>query len=227
MKIVLSTQNIDLINVFIKMAKPLGVEVINAKVDSILKNCITDNEVSVFILGEDTFNLSKFCSLIKKENENTPILVFGHKNEIPYADFFCFVNDSISIENVTKMLFQNSVNLDKKLNKLQKLTAKVGDVVAFKQWSYDPTKRVLCHKDKELDKLSVKAGGLLEMLASNYGEVVKREMILEKVWKKTDYFAGRSLDVFTTHLRKMFEKHGVKMDIRNVSKVGLILQSKS
>ena len=108
---------------------------------------------------------------------------------------------------------------------LKKLTAKIHDKIEFANCVYDPTRRILYHKGKQVDKLSQKKGGILEILAINYGTVVKKEIILEKVWRKpNDYFAGRSMDVFMTYLRNTFKQHKIKLSIKNISGVGLILE---
>ena len=47
---------------------------------------------------------------------------------------------------------------------------------------------------------------------------------MEKVWQKSDYFSGRSMDVYVTHLRRLFEKNGIKLEIKNISGIGLTLE---
>ena len=132
----------------------------------------------------------------------------------------------------------------KNFETLHKLTAKMHDRIEFDNCTYDPTRRILYHKVrvpqseedkakhkepeyeiKEVEKLSAKKGGILEILAINYGEVVKKEVILEKVWRKTDYFVGRSLDVYITMLRNTFKDNHIKLNIKNISGVGLILEN--
>ncbi|WP_129716047.1 response regulator transcription factor [Pedobacter sp. SYP-B3415] len=46
---------------------------------------------------------------------------------------------------------------------------------------------------------------LLLLLSQNNHKVVSRKEILEKLWGESDYFFGRSLDVFMTRLRKYFK----------------------
>ena len=77
---------------------------------------------------------------------------------------------------------------------------------------------------KEIKKFSIKEGGILEILASNYGNVVKKEIILEKLWRKNDYFAGRSMDVYISYLRKTFKDNKIKLSIKNIAGIGLILE---
>ena len=51
-------------------------------------------------------------------------------------------------------------------------------------------------------KLTKKEAQILKILSKFQNQVVAREMVLNAVWGKDDYFVGRSLDVFITKLRK-------------------------
>ncbi|MBK8888817.1 MAG: response regulator transcription factor [Saprospiraceae bacterium] len=50
--------------------------------------------------------------------------------------------------------------------------------------------------------LTQKEADLLKMLLDHKNNVVKRSLILEKLWGEDDYFLGRSMDVFISRLRK-------------------------
>jgi DNA-binding response OmpR family regulator len=72
-------------------------------------------------------------------------------------------------------------------------------------------------KDKT-NKLTYRETELLMFFIENKNTVITRERILNVLWGENDYFAGRSLDVFITRLRKYFKpisgiaienKHGV------------------
>ncbi|MDM8251898.1 response regulator transcription factor [Phocaeicola barnesiae] len=71
--------------------------------------------------------------------------------------------------------------------------------------------------------LTAREAQILQLLAENKGEVVRREVILNRCWDKNDdYFASRSLDVFVTKLRKLFETDPM-IEIKTVRGVGLML----
>ena len=89
---------------------------------------------------------------------------------------------------------------------------------------------------KDMLKLTVKDAGkdisltpreaqLLEYLFLNKNKVVKREDILVKIWGENDYFAGRSLDVFISRLRKQLSA-SQEVKIENVYGVGFIFNVK-
>ena len=74
-----------------------------------------------------------------------------------------------------------------------------------------------------LKVLTVREVGLLGLLAENRNEVVRREAILSRFWNtEDDYFASRSLDVFISKIRKLFEQDS-SIEIRTVRGVGLML----
>lgn len=67
---------------------------------------------------------------------------------------------------------------------------------------------------------------ILQLLAENKNEVVRREAILSRCWNtEDDFFASRSLDVFVTKLRKLFADDP-DVEIKTARSVGLILTAK-
>ncbi|MFN8283754.1 MAG: response regulator transcription factor [Chitinophagales bacterium] len=67
-----------------------------------------------------------------------------------------------------------------------------------------------------------KEAALLEYLAKNVNQPVKREDMLMKIWKDDSYFAGRSMDVYITKIRK-YLKDDPNVEIQNVHGVGFKL----
>ena len=67
--------------------------------------------------------------------------------------------------------------------------------------------------------LTKKESALLEFLGKNINQAVKREEMLRSIWKDDSYFAGRSMDVYITKLRK-YLKADTSIDIQNVHGVG-------
>ena len=78
----------------------------------------------------------------------------------------------------------------------------------------------------ELQTLSQREAQLLQLLAENRNQTVRREAILSRLWgtEEKDYFASRSLDVFVNKLRKLLEDEP-RVEIKTVRGVGLMLIS--
>ena len=72
-------------------------------------------------------------------------------------------------------------------------------------------------------RLTERETNILKLLCLSRNNIIRREQILTAVWGENDYFAGRSLDVFISKLRKYFSED-VSVSIENIPKVGFILQ---
>jgi DNA-binding response OmpR family regulator len=81
------------------------------------------------------------------------------------------------------------------------------------------------YKGSEIASLTKKEAALLEYLAKYINQPVKREDMLVKIWKDDSYFAGRSMDVYITKLRK-YLKDDPNVEIQNVHGVGFKLMIK-
>jgi len=67
--------------------------------------------------------------------------------------------------------------------------------------------------------LTQKEGDLLKLFTEFENKIVKRNVILERLWGENDYFHGRSMDVFISRLRK-YLKDDPAIKIENVHGVG-------
>lgn len=242
MKIILNTKNADLVNFFLRISKTSAnfpkeyddksVEILASRVEAGLFDNIADPSVDAYLIEVPVLYSQKAVDFIKKKTPYIPIILFGNPkdlSEVSGADIYLpFCPETLESEANVKSFFNlvvwNAANFLRNFKTLRKLTTKMADVIEFGPCKYDPTRRTFSFQDKEIKKLSAKEGGIIEVLASNFGEVVKKEIILEKVWHKSDYFSGRSMDVYVTHLRALLKNHDIDMSIKNISGVGLILE---
>jgi two-component system, OmpR family, response regulator VicR len=92
-------------------------------------------------------------------------------------------------------------------------------------YTFDYRNLVLANPSGERN-LTQKEADLLKMLLDHKNNVVKRSLILEKLWGEDDYFLGRSMDVFISRLRKyLAEDPKIKLD--NIHGVGFKLVEES
>jgi len=75
------------------------------------------------------------------------------------------------------------------------------------------------HIRESSKKLTYREAELIRYLCLNRNKLLSREEILEAVWGGNDYFAGRSLDVFISRLRKYF-KDDASVKIENRHGIG-------
>lgn len=89
-------------------------------------------------------------------------------------------------------------------------------------YQFDFLNLSLNHQE-EKKSLTTKEAGILKMLIENRNRVLKREEILKAIWGDDDYFAGRSMDVFISKLRKYLKKD-TSVQIINYHGIGFKLQ---
>lgn len=236
MKIALYTPEFEVIEIFNKLQLTNKHEIFTVKVEKIFFDCIQNDSFEGFALHHPNSFSKKAIDFIKRKNSYTPVLLFGNLiqeqgNELlnvtgadMYLPFSCSEDLNKSYILLHNLIIENLKIYINHFGKLRKLTTHNTEIIEFGPCKYDPSRRTLYHNNIEIKKLSSKEGGILEILGSNYGQVIKREIIMEKVWQKSDYFSGRSMDVYVTHLRRLFEKNGIKLEIKNISGIGLTLE---
>ena len=80
------------------------------------------------------------------------------------------------------------------------------------------------HYEGECFNLTPKEVKLLALLMREKDKTVPREQILLELWGDANYFAGRSLDVFISKLRKYLKVHP-ELEIKTVHGVGFKLKT--
>jgi DNA-binding response OmpR family regulator len=93
----------------------------------------------------------------------------------------------------------------------------------FKIGSYhfDPKNQTLS-TGEVVRRITAKENEILKLLCRKKNQITKRDEILIALWGESDYFKGRSLDVFIAKLRKYFANDS-SIKIENVHSVGFIL----
>jgi len=76
----------------------------------------------------------------------------------------------------------------------------------FGDFNFNSKLRTLTHKDDESYKLSPKENQLLKMLVLNFDDLLPRDIALNKIWRDSNYFTSRSMDVYIAKLRKYLDK---------------------
>ena len=75
----------------------------------------------------------------------------------------------------------------------------------------------------EAQTMTVREAQILQLLAENKNNVVRREAILSRFWNtEDDYFASRSLDVFINKLRKLLADEP-RINLKTIRGIGLQL----
>lgn len=138
---------------------------------------------------------------------------------------------ALGVNNYIKKPFTPD-ELDAHIQALMKLKAGAGthpSPVCYRlgRYTLDTARaQLLDEQGGTMRALTQRESQLLQLLAEHRNEVVRREVILSRFWNtEDDYFASRSLDVFVTKLRKLFDADP-QVEIKTVRGVGLMLEVK-
>ncbi|MAP53840.1 response regulator transcription factor [Altibacter sp.] len=75
-------------------------------------------------------------------------------------------------------------------------------------------------RNEQTEKITAKEANVLLYLYQHRNQLIKREAILLDIWKKNDFFSGRSMDVFITRIRKRLSNDPA-ISIESVRGIGL------
>jgi DNA-binding response OmpR family regulator len=75
-------------------------------------------------------------------------------------------------------------------------------------------------------RLTLKESRILSLLANSKNNLVKREEIMIEIWGESDYYTGRSLDVFISKIRS-YLKNDPEVNIKTIPTIGYILELKN
>ncbi len=101
----------------------------------------------------------------------------------------------------------------------QKRTLDGNNIIEIGSYIFDNERLTLNNKN-HVQQLTEMEASLIEYLYLNHNQLLKRDQILMSVWKKDDYFSGRSMDVFISRLRKYFNSDP-KISIESIRNIGL------
>ncbi|MTH18222.1 response regulator transcription factor [Flavobacterium sp. LC2016-01] len=101
----------------------------------------------------------------------------------------------------------------------QKRSLDGNNIIEIGSYVFDNERLTLNNKN-HVQQLTEMEASLIEYLYLNHNQLLKRDQILMSVWKKDDYFSGRSMDVFISRLRKYFNSDP-KIKIESVRNIGL------
>ncbi len=117
-----------------------------------------------------------------------------------------------------------------RINAILKRTETTGqtsdtDYAKIGQYEFDYENRLLKFGDEE-QHLTKREADLLKYLSEHRNTTIPRENLLLNIWGTDDYFAGRSMDVFISKIRKYLKKDPA-ISITNIHGVGFKFLIKS
>lgn len=175
--------------------------------------CLLD----VMMPNMDGFSLA---SEIRNHDSNIPIIFLTAKSmkEDRIKGFKLGADDY-----VTKPFSVEELSLRiKAVLKRGKILKPSHKFISFSKYILD-TQNLILDTGISKKQLTQKEMDILALFANNQNTLLKREFILNSVWKDDGYFIGRSLDVFISKLRKYF-KEDASINIVNIHGSGYKFQ---
>ncbi len=176
--------------------------------------------LDVMLPGMDGFSLAK--NFREKQSDIPIILVTARSmKEDKIKGFNLGIDDYITKPFDEDELF---CRIQAILNRIDTKQATDNKKIQLGQYTYEAQNQSL-NINHKLRRLTARENAVLYILIQNAGQIVKREVILNKIWGTSDYFSGRSLDVYISKLRKYLQEDS-NILIENIPKVGFLFHSK-
>lgn len=175
--------------------------------------CILD----VMLPKLDGFSLAK---RIREKNKILPIIMLTAKSmkEDKIHGFGLGIDDYITKPfDEEELLCRIKAVLNRSLSQ-----ANIEErIIQIGNYHFEPANQFLIFENSK-KRLTKKESEVLDMLCQSKNKITRREDILTKIWGDNNYFAGRSLDVFITKLRKYLANDST-VKIEGIPTVGYIL----
>jgi DNA-binding response OmpR family regulator len=174
--------------------------------------CILD----VMLPKMDGFTLAR---TIREKNDHIPIIFLTAKStredkiyglQLGADDY---ITKPYSIEELVL-----KIEIFLKRTRIYQPEIRKPDISAIGKFMFDPANQKLVEGEKQIT-LTHKESDLLLILASHTNAIIKREVLLMKVWGNDHFFSSRSLDVFISRLRKILSSDQ-NIKIENIHNVG-------
>lgn len=179
--------------------------------------CILD----VMLPGIDGFSLAK---RIRAENKSIPIIFLTARSmkQDKMKGFDIGVDDYITKPfDEDELLCRINAIITRYNTQPKENHSK--ELFTFGNFTFDYQNLLLKSKQKS-KRLTQKESEVLRALCMKDNELITRDSIMVSIWGNSDYFVGRSLDVFIAKLRKYLSEDPT-ISIDNVPKVGYILKT--
>jgi len=177
--------------------------------------CILD----VMLPQMDGFTLAE---KIREKNKQIPVIFLTARSmkEDKLRGFRIGIDDYITKPfDEDELLFR----IHSILNRLNRIETPNEERLIYElgEFKFDVQNQELKIKN-ESKRLTSKESKVLAILVKSKNTIVKRDHIMIDVWGETDYFIGRSLDVFISKLRRHLQAEP-RIKIESIPTVGIIL----
>jgi DNA-binding response OmpR family regulator len=183
---------------------------------SVFDLCIID----IMLPKMDGFSLA---NKIKEADQEIPIIILSARSmkEDKIKGFRIGIDDYITKPfDEEELLYRVKAILSRTRPSNSQVIKR--SVISIGAYQFDPSNQLLTFNDKP-QRLTLKESNILGLLCNPVNNLVKREEIMIAVWGDSDYYTGRSLDVFISKLRS-YLRNDPTVKITTIPTVGCILE---
>lgn len=169
-------------------------------------DCWTDDQfdlclVDIMMPKLDGFS---FVEAIRKNKSEVPVIFLTAKSlkedKIKGFQIGCddYITKPFSIEELL-------LRIEAILRRTRNMVDEEVSTYSIGKYIFDYNRQTLTIK-KDKKKLTTREADLLQLLCQNMNQIVEREKALSDIWQTDSFFAGRSMDVFISKLRKYLKQ---------------------
>jgi DNA-binding response OmpR family regulator len=160
---------------------------------------------------------------IKEINSEVPVIILSARSlkEDKIKGFRIGVDDYITKPFDEEELLCRIKAINNRIKKGVE-SANSNSLIKIGKYKFDLTNQLLIF-DNTQRRLTLKENRILGLLSNSKNNLVKREEIMIAIWGDSDYYTGRSLDVFISKLRS-YLKNDQNVFITTIPTVGYILE---
>jgi DNA-binding response OmpR family regulator len=160
---------------------------------------------------------------IKELNAEIPVIILSARSlkEDKIKGFRIGIDDYITKPFDEEELLYRIIAIRNRMKPVNENSIK--NLTKIGKFEFDSLNQLLIINDSP-QRLTLKETKILRLLANSKNNLVKREEVMIEVWGESDYYTGRSLDVFISKLRS-YLKSDPDISITTIPTVGYILES--
>lgn len=196
-----------------------GLSGFNGFQSNIFDFCILD----LMLPRMDGFTLAE---KIKEMNSEIPVIILSARSlkEDKIKGFRIGVDDYITKPfDEEELLYRIKAIMNR--IKHNSSSEKNGNLIKIGKFEFDSLNQILIY-DNTPRRLTLKESRIMSLLSNSKNNLIKREEIMLDIWGESDYYTGRSLDVFISKIRG-YLKNDPDISIITIPTVGYILEIKN
>lgn len=168
-------------------------------------------DLYIFDINVPKINGLELLKSLRENNDNTPtIFLTSYKDKDTLKEAFLKGCDDY---------IKKPVDLDElylRIKALLKRNKKEFDLVHLSpSIIFDPVKKRVFENEIDLN-LPIKVLELIELFVENNGDIVTKDMIINRLWSASESYSDGSIRVYINHVKKLFENKDSVVNVKGI-----------